>query len=107
MKNGVRDQIEHYNFLDLHHDNMSKQQRHPEIATAFDEIIAYYPRLHHSVVQKLTILCDIILELPEGTIWERNFKVVPDRPKGPDTESSYFLGDPPPDPRFLASLGAL
>ena len=21
--------------------------------------------------------------------------------------SSYFLGDPPPDPRFLASLGAL
>jgi hypothetical protein len=26
---------------------------------------------------------------------------------GPVTESSYFLGDPPPDPRFLASLGAL
>jgi hypothetical protein len=24
-----------------------------------------------------------------------------------DVQSSYFLGDPPPDPRFLASLGAL
>jgi hypothetical protein len=23
------------------------------------------------------------------------------------SKSSYFLGDPPPDPRFLASLGAL
>jgi hypothetical protein len=26
---------------------------------------------------------------------------------GPVSEPSYFLGDPPPDPRFLASLGAL
>jgi hypothetical protein len=24
-----------------------------------------------------------------------------------EVKSSYFLGDPPPDPRFLASLGAL
>jgi len=23
------------------------------------------------------------------------------------SKSSYFLGDPPPDPRFLASLGGL
>jgi hypothetical protein len=30
-----------------------------------------------------------------------------DRSEGPVRESSYFLGDPPPDPRFLASLGAL
>ena len=29
------------------------------------------------------------------------------RSDGPVGESSYFLGDPPPDPRFLASLGAL
>ena len=27
--------------------------------------------------------------------------------EGPVGKSSYFLGDPPPDPRFLASLGAL
>jgi hypothetical protein len=27
--------------------------------------------------------------------------------EGPVSKSSYFLGDPPPDPRFLASLGAL
>ena len=26
---------------------------------------------------------------------------------GPASKSSYFQGDPPPDPRFLASLGAL
>jgi hypothetical protein len=25
----------------------------------------------------------------------------------PRRKSSYFLGDPPPDPRFLASLGEL
>jgi hypothetical protein len=30
-----------------------------------------------------------------------------DRSDGPVNQSSYFLGDPPPDPRFLASLGAL
>jgi hypothetical protein len=30
-----------------------------------------------------------------------------DRSEGPAGESSDFLGDPPPDPRFLASLGAL
>ena len=29
------------------------------------------------------------------------------RSDGPVSASSYFLGDPPPDPRFLASLGAL
>ena len=29
------------------------------------------------------------------------------RSEGPLTKSSCFLGDPPPDPLFLASLGAL
>jgi hypothetical protein len=29
------------------------------------------------------------------------------RSEGPVGKSSYFPGDPPPDPRFLASLGAL
>jgi hypothetical protein len=29
------------------------------------------------------------------------------RSEGPVNKSSCFLGDPPPDPRFLASLGAL
>jgi hypothetical protein len=29
------------------------------------------------------------------------------RSEGPVNKSSYFLGDPPPDPRFLASLGEL
>jgi hypothetical protein len=30
-----------------------------------------------------------------------------DRSEGPGGGSSDFLGDPPPDPRFLASIGAL
>jgi hypothetical protein len=29
------------------------------------------------------------------------------RSEGPASKSSYVLGDPPPDPRFLASLGSL
>jgi hypothetical protein len=29
------------------------------------------------------------------------------RSEGSVSKSSYFLGDPPPDPRFLAALGAL
>jgi hypothetical protein len=29
------------------------------------------------------------------------------RSEGPVSKSSCFLGDPPPDPRFLASLGAM
>jgi hypothetical protein len=40
-------------------------------------------------------------ETTEGPIW------CLDRSKGPVCGSSDFLGDPPPDPRFLASLGAL
>ncbi|ANB13809.1 hypothetical protein AWJ20_4756 [Sugiyamaella lignohabitans] len=79
MKNGVRDQIEHYNFLDLLHDKLMTEQNHPEIAKAYlEEVAEYYRLLHHTVLKKITVLCDIILEIPEGTIWEKNFKVVPE-----------------------------
>ena len=42
-------------------------------------------------------------------IYELQYRVVGVgvRSEGPASKSSYFLGDPPPDPRFLASLGAL
>jgi hypothetical protein len=38
---------------------------------------------------------------------QENEKKAITRSEGPVSKSSYFLGDPPPDPHFLASLGAL
>jgi hypothetical protein len=43
-------------------------------------------------------------------IWRPSFARftnITNKPEAPVSRSSCFLGDPPPDPRFLASLGAL
>lgn len=78
MQNGVRDSIEHYNFRDLLHDDylFDKNRRYPEIARAFlPEVSLYYRHIHFIVLRKLCNLCDIILQLPEGYLWNNFFKV--------------------------------
>lgn len=81
MKNGVEDSIVFYNvhnatqprFFDTDSNN------YPELVLHhLPEIAAYYRKIHNEILRKLTILCDLILELPEGFLWENYFKVIKD-----------------------------
>ncbi len=86
LQNGVRDQIEHFNLDKLLQPNLIKDVNNPELIKAnLDDIVEYYSYLHNEVLRKITILCDIILEIPEGTLWENYFKVRID-----DVEHSGF-----------------
>ncbi|KAK6204467.1 uncharacterized protein RJT21DRAFT_132072 [Scheffersomyces amazonensis] len=78
MKNGVTDSIEHYNFRDLQQAQLfDKNRPYPEIARAhLPEVAHYFRYLHQTILRKITILCDIIFELPEGFLWENYFKVI-------------------------------
>jgi len=79
MQNGVEDSIVHYNFNKMLHKeffDLSKNKQ-PELVQAhLPEIQQYFHHIHTSILRKLTILCDLILELPEGYIWENYFKPI-------------------------------
>lgn len=78
MQKGVRDSIEHYNFRDMLHDDylFNTERKYPEVARSFlPEVSEYYKYLHFQVLRKLCNLCDIILEKPEGFLWNNFFKV--------------------------------
>lgn len=80
MKNGVRDNIEHYNFRDMLQSRFFDPERnYPEIVRAhLTEISEYFRILHLDILRKLTILCDLVLEIPEGFLWENYYKVIPE-----------------------------
>lgn len=80
MKNGVVDSIEHYNFRDMLQSKFFDSERnYPEIVRAhLTEVSEYFKILHLDILRKLTILCDIVLELPEGFLWENYYKVIPE-----------------------------
>lgn len=78
MQNGVRDNIEHYNFRDMMHDDyfFDPNRRYPDVVRAFlPEVSEYYKFLHFNVLRKLCTLCDIILEKEEGHLWNNYFKI--------------------------------
>lgn len=76
IKNGVRDSIDHYNVRDTYHDRfMQETDKHPElVAFHLKEIADYYNHLHRVVLPKLLRLCDIILEVDEGTLEKHYFE---------------------------------
>ncbi|GAA6052027.1 hypothetical protein JCM3770_002328 [Rhodotorula araucariae] len=81
MQQGVRDQIEHFNFRNLLHPTLRNQQALPPLVRQhLPEIAAYFSYLHLNVLRKLSTLFDIILEVPEGTVWTL-FDVTADRPE--------------------------
>lgn len=79
MKKGVYDAITHYNFRDMTQPRFfDKDRKYPELARAhLPEIAAYFRHLHNVILYKLTVLCDIVLEVPEGFLWENYYKVIP------------------------------
>ncbi|GMM37994.1 hypothetical protein DASC09_053190 [Saccharomycopsis crataegensis] len=78
MQHGVRDSIEHYNLRDMNQDDyfFDPNRKYPDVVRAFlPELSEYYKFLHFQVLRRLCNLCDIILEKPEGFLWENYFKV--------------------------------
>lgn len=74
--NGQRDNVEFFNVRHFLHDDLFFTQEYPEfVKYHLDELSAYYKHLHHEVLRKTLTLIDIILELPEGQLWENHFKV--------------------------------
>lgn len=81
MQNGVRDAIEHINYRDLLHPTLRNKHSYPPLVQQhLPEIVEYFSFLHLNVVRKLASLFDIILELPEGTVWDL-FDVHEDQPE--------------------------
>lgn len=77
MQKGIRDSIEHYNVRDVLHDDyfFNSKRSYPEVVRAFlPEISEYFKYLHYEVLQKICNLCDIILEKPEGYIWQNFYQ---------------------------------
>ncbi|KAK6457187.1 uncharacterized protein RJT20DRAFT_37779 [Scheffersomyces xylosifermentans] len=79
MRNGVEDSIIHYNFNKMLHPSFFDEtiNKYPEPARVhLKEIADYFRYLHNVVLRKITILCDIILEIPEGFLWDNYFSVI-------------------------------
>ncbi|GMM35578.1 hypothetical protein DASC09_029030 [Saccharomycopsis crataegensis] len=76
--NGQRDNVEFYNLRHFQHDDIFyNKTEYPEfVKYHLDEISEYFKHLHFETLRKLLILMDIILELPEGQLWENHFKVI-------------------------------
>lgn len=77
-EDGVRDSIVHFNFRDakLPSTFKSKANLYPELfAEHWKEVNEYYSFLHTVVLKKILNLCDIILEIPEGSLYERYFSL--------------------------------
>ncbi|CAH6723389.1 hypothetical protein CLIB1444_15S00210 [[Candida] jaroonii] len=74
IKNGVRDSIDHYNFRDTYLDSFTERKnQHPEVVAHYlKDIAKYYNKIQREILPKILRLCDLILEVPEGTI-EKNY----------------------------------
>ncbi|CAH2353015.1 hypothetical protein CLIB1423_09S00914 [[Candida] railenensis] len=80
-EDGVRDSIVHFNFRDakLPSTFKSKANSYPELfAEHWKEVNEYYTFLHTVVLKKILYLCDIILQIPEGSLYERYFTLAED-----------------------------
>lgn len=76
IKDGVRDSIVHYNFKDsCHSDFVENTKIHPPLVREYIQDIAdYFNVIHREILPKLLSLCDLILQIPEGTL-QRNYFV--------------------------------
>lgn len=76
LKEGMRDSITHYNLKYMYRDDfVQNKEVHPEIVREYiHDISNYFNQLHREVLPKLLSLCDIILEVPEGTLLKHYFQ---------------------------------
>lgn len=99
MRNGVEDSIIHYNFNNMQHPlffqgsgNINNNNKYPPIVKDhLFPIAEYYRYLHNNVLKKLCNLIDIVLELPEGFIWENYYKIIPNDYKNSGGGAGRFM----------------
>ena len=74
----TQDNVEFFNVRHfLHDDIFFNLLEYPEfVRNNLEEISAYFKYLQYHVLRKLLTLFDIILDIPEGTLWEKYFKVI-------------------------------
>lgn len=77
-QNDKRDNVEFFNVRHFLHDDIFYHQiKYPEfVKYHLDEINTYFKHLHYEVLRKVLLLIDIILELPEGQLWQNHFQVI-------------------------------
>ncbi|VEU21989.1 DEKNAAC102993 [Brettanomyces naardenensis] len=95
--NGIPDNIDIFNFRHFtHYDTFFNRTQYPEFVKAnLDDIAYYFNFIHREVLRKVAILLDIILELPEGTIYRDYFSVKPEQlTNSPDGFGRFLLYHP-------------
>lgn len=78
MRNGVVDSITHFNFNYMNHSRFfdETENNYPDIVKEYlTEIAEYYRFLHQDTLRKICNLSDIVLELPEGFIYDKFYSV--------------------------------
>lgn len=79
----VRDSITNFNFRNAKNLDTfkGKKDKFPELfAEHLEEVHEYYYHLHTVVLRKILTLCDIILEIPEGTLYNKFYTISESKP---------------------------
>lgn len=95
--NGTPDNIDIFNMRNFtHFDTFFNRQNYPDfIKYNLDDIAYYFNFIHREVLRKVANLLDLILELPEGHLWENYFKVHPEEIRhSPDGFARFLLYHP-------------
>lgn len=113
MRNGVEDSIIHYNFNNMQHPlffqgsgNANNDNQYPPIVQDhLSQVAEYYRYLHNDVLRRLCNLTDIVLELPEGFIWDNYYKVTPNDYKNSGGGAGRFMLYEGMDPQDREKVG--
>jgi isopenicillin N synthase-like dioxygenase len=91
--NEAKDNVEFFNFRHfLHHDIFNDRIEYPEFVKAnLDDIENYFATLHKEVQRKVLTLMDIILEFPEGKLYNEYFPAIENDVHNSGTGFGRFL----------------
>ncbi|VEU23109.1 DEKNAAC104107 [Brettanomyces naardenensis] len=93
-ENKTPDNVEFFNIRNFtQFDTFFNKTEYPEFIKAnLDDIAYYFNYVHHEVLRKVLNLIDLILELPEGFLYENYFSVVQgDLANSPDGSARFLL----------------
>ncbi|KAG7829304.1 hypothetical protein KL920_003097 [Ogataea angusta] len=90
--NDQKDRVEFFNLRHFAHPEYVKAASYPpSVEKSLPEITSYFKELHNNVLRKVLSLIDIILELPDGTLYNSHFRVVENNIKESGTGYGRFL----------------
>ena len=91
--NETKDNVEFYNVRHFNHPKIFNNKiKYPEfVKENLSEIQDYFSYLHTEIQRKVLTLMDIILELPEGELYNKYFKVIENKTRESGTGFGRFL----------------